>query len=119
MSVEEAASDPPADDPPAAAVGRQVDRRRMPRTAVEIHCNVHTGAHVHSASIRDISAEGAMLRGVPGLLPGDVLQLRLSRLPGRAIVALVRGVSLLGIHIEIAGPAERAAWQEAVRDILP
>lgn len=119
MSVEDAGSDPPPGDPLDSAVGPQVDRRRMPRATVEIHCTVHTGAHVHNATIRDISAEGAMLRGVPGLLQDDVLQLRLSRLPGRPIVALVRGVSLLGIHIEIAGPAERAAWHEAVRDVLP
>jgi len=84
-----------------------------------LHCTVHTGAHVHDATIRDVSAEGAMLRGVRGLLPDDLLRLRLSRLPGRPILALVRGVSLLGIHIEIAGPEERAAWQEALRDVLP
>jgi len=94
------------------------ERRRAPRFAVDLDCTVFTGRHVHEGQLRDISTGGAMLRRVPGLVGGDMLRIRVARLPDISFHARVRGVSLLGAHVEIEGPVDQELWEDAMADLL-
>ncbi len=68
--------------------------------------------------VRDVSTSGAMLHGVRNVTAGHLVRLRLDRMPDQPILARVRGVSLLGVHVSIEGVLDRELWQEALRDIL-
>ncbi len=141
MSDTAAGADPPQDptrptaprDPPAAAPtgGPSVsaalsaiadavgERRQAPRVNADLPCTVFAGPHVHDGVIRDVSAGGALLRGVPGLIAGDTVRLRLSAEPDQRIAVRVRAISLLGAHLAIEDDAASASWRQAVRDLLP
>lgn len=119
------APDRPGLDPSVrAAISEGLgDRRAAPRTQVEEPCRVLFGPHVLDGVLRDVSAGGAMLRGVPGLIAGDVVGLTIPRLGDRRFVARVRGITLLGAHLALADEVEAAAWQAAlgplVRNLAP
>ncbi|BDG71397.1 PilZ domain-containing protein [Roseomonas fluvialis] len=95
------------------------ERREGARVEVQLPCTVFIGSHVHDGTLRDISAGGAMVHGVRGLLAGDLVRLRLARLTDHIFIAEVRGVSLLGVHLAIRAGAEQSLWQEKIRDLLP
>lgn len=95
----------------AAAVG---ERRSAPRFVVDLACTVFTGALVREGTLRDVSEGGALLRGVVGLAPEDIVHIRLPVHPGRPFRVRVQGVSLLGAHLAVEGEAEQALWQEAM-----
>src|SRR5262245_6419171 len=102
-----------------AAIAAALDERRDgPRYPLREDCVVLAGQHALQASLRDVSTGGAMIHGIRGVLTGDLIRLRLSRLPERPILARVRGVSLLGLHVSIEGLVERALWREALRDVF-
>lgn len=105
-----------APDPALAAAFAEGlgDRRQSPRFPAEIPCTVLTGRHVHDGVLRNVSAGGAMLRNVPGLVADDLVQLRLSQHPGFAFHARVRAISLIGAHLEVEGAADRANWTALV-----
>jgi hypothetical protein len=94
------------------------ERREGARVEVQLPCTVFIGSHVHDGTLRDISAGGAMVHGVRGMLAGDAVRLRLARLTDHVFVAEVRGVSLLGVHLAIRAGDELALWHETVRDLL-
>lgn len=93
------------------------ERRQAPRFVVDHPCTVYTGRHVHDGHLRDVSEGGAMLRGVPGLLAGDLLLVKLMQRPDTPFRATVRGVSLLGAHIAIEDPAEAGTWRRLIFDL--
>jgi hypothetical protein len=95
------------------------ERREGPRVLVQEPCTLFIGSHVHDAVLRDVSEGGAMLHGLRGLLTGDAVRLRVARLSEHAFIGEVRGISLLGVHVAIADPAEKALWREVVRALLP
>ena len=104
--------DPAAEAKIAAGLG---DRRGAARVPVDEPCTVVVGTQIHHAELRDVSAGGAMLRGVPGLAAGDVLDLTLPRLGVRRFVMIVRGVSLLGAHLALCHPEEDGAgWRDEI-----
>ncbi|MBR0670845.1 PilZ domain-containing protein [Neoroseomonas soli] len=112
---DEAAPDGGAADSIAAALD---ERRDGPRFPLRENCTVFAGAHVHHASVRDVSAGGAMLHGVRGVAAGDLIHIRLARRPDWSIGARVRGVSLIGVHVAIDGAGDQAIWREALKDVL-
>lgn len=94
------------------------ERRHAPRFVVDLDCTVYTARHVLEGQLRDISAGGAMLRHVPGLVAGDMLRIRIARLPDISFHARVRGVSLLGAHVQIEGPVDQELWEGTMSDLL-
>lgn len=123
MSDTPAGGDPPQDParPTAlSAIAEAVgERRQAPRAIADSPCTVFAGRHVLDGVIRDVSAGGALLRGVPGLVAGDTVRLRLSHEPDLRIALRVRAMSLLGAHLAIEDETAAAAWRHAVRDLLP
>jgi hypothetical protein len=95
------------------------ERRDGPRIEVQLPCTVFIGSHVQDGMLRDVSSGGGMVHGMRGMLAGDLVRLRLSRLTEHVFVAEVRGVSLLGVHLAIRAGADQALWREAIRDLLP
>lgn len=59
-----------------------------------------------------------MLHGLRGIKAGDLLRLRLDRMPDHPVLARVRGVSLLGVHLSIEGVFEKELWRSALHDVL-
>lgn len=108
----------PDPDLAAAIAAGLGDRRGSPRVIVQEPCFVQFGRHAHDAVLRDVSAGGAMLRGVPGLIAGDLVHLTVPRLGGRRFAARVRAVTLLGAHLALADEAEAEAWEAALSPIL-
>jgi len=98
-----------------AALDERRDGQRFP---LREDCFVLIGPHMQQASVRDVSEGGAMLHGMRGALAGDLVRIRLQRLPNRPILARVRGISLIGAHLSIEGDQERAVWREALKDVL-
>jgi len=114
-------SDRPEEAGPGAAgsIAAALDERRDgPRVPFNEDCAVLAGPHLIHATIRDVSAGGAMLHGMRGVLAGDLVRIRLQRLPNHPILARVRGISLIGSHLSIEGEAEQAVWRNALRDVL-
>ena len=110
---------PPGGTAPAGAIAAAFDERRdAPRFPLNENCTVFVGPHVYQASVRDVSAGGAMLHGVRGVIEGDLVRLRLLRLPDHPIEARVRGISLIGVHVAIEGPLDQAIWRQALKDVL-
>lgn len=110
---------PDADAAVRAAIAEGLgDRRAAPRVLVEEPCRVLFGPHVLDGVLRDVSAGGAMLRGVPGLIAGDLVGLTVPRLGERRFVARVRGITLLGAHLALADEVEAAAWQAALGPLV-
>lgn len=104
--------DPTAAAKIAAGLG---DRRGSARVPVDEPCTVVVGTQIHHAELRDVSVGGAMLRGVPGLVAGDVLDLTLPRLGVRRFAMTVRAVSLLGAHLSLRYPEEDAeGWRDEI-----
>lgn len=95
------------------------ERREGARTPVQLPCTVLIGSHVHDGTLQDVSARGGMVRGVRGLIAGDLVRLRLSRITDHVFVAEVRGVSLLGVHLAIVGGADQTQWRATMRGMLP
>jgi hypothetical protein len=94
------------------------DRRGSARVPVDEPCTAVVGSQIHHAELRDVSDGGAMLRGVPGLMAGDQLDLTLPRLGIRRFAMVVRGVSLLGAHLSLRSPEEDAeAWREEIAPV--
>ncbi len=99
----------------AAGLG---DRRESTRVPVDEPCTAVVGTQIHHAELRDVSTGGAMLRGVPGLMAGDQLDLTLPRLGVRRFAMVVRAVSLLGAHLSLRFPDEdAAAWREEIAPV--
>jgi hypothetical protein len=109
----------PARDPASVILAGLGERREGPRIEVQEPCTVFIAAHVHDGTLRDVSTGGAMVHGVRGLLAGDMVRLRVSRLSDHTFIAEVRGVSLLGVHLAIQGAADQVLWRETIRDFLP
>ncbi len=96
----------------AAGLG---ERRESARVPVDEPCTAVVGSQIHHAELRDVSDGGAMLRGVPGLMAGDQLDLTLPRLGVRRYAMVVRAVSLLGAHLSLRFPDEDSdAWREEI-----
>jgi hypothetical protein len=96
----------------AAGLG---DRRESARVPVDEPCTAVVGTQIHHAELRDVSEGGAMLRGVPGLMAGDPVDLTLPRLGLRRFAMTVRAVSLLGSHLSLRYPDEDAdAWRDEI-----
>lgn len=103
----------------AEAIAAGLDERRdAPRFPLGEDCEVLFGMHVQRVAVRNVSASGAMLHGVRHVIVGDVVRLCLDRRPDQPILARVRGISLLGVHVSIEGERDRALWQAALRDVL-
>lgn len=94
------------------------ERRDAPRFPLREDCTVLSGMQVQRAVVRDVSTSGAMLHGVRNVAAGHLVRLRLDRMPDQPILARVRGVSLLGVHVSIEGTLEKELWQDALRDVL-
>jgi hypothetical protein len=109
----------PARDPASVILAGLGERREGPRIEVQEPCTVFIGSHVYDGTLRDVSIGGAMVHGVRGLLAGDLVRLRVSRLAAHTFIAEVRGVSLLGVHVAIQGASDQALWRETIRDFLP
>lgn len=109
----------PPDPRLAAAIAAGLgDRRESERVIVQEPCLVAFGRHAYDAVLRDVSAGGAMLQGVPGLIEGDLVHLTVPRLGDRRFAARVRGVTLLGSHLAMADEAEAEAWEAALAPLL-
>lgn len=94
------------------------DRRESTRVPVDEPCTAVVGTQIHQAELRDVSTGGAMLRGVPGLMAGDQLDLTLPRLGVRRFAMVVRAVSLLGAHLSLRYPEEDSvAWREEIAPV--
>jgi hypothetical protein len=94
------------------------DRRGSARVLVDEPCTAVVGSQIHHADLRDVSAGGAMLRGVPGLMAGDQLDLTLPRLGLRRFAMVVRAVSLLGAHLALRFPDEDSeAWRDEIAPV--
>jgi hypothetical protein len=106
-------------DPPADFLAGLGERRRGPRVKIEEFCTIYFGSHVRYGTLHDVSPGGAMVHGVRGLVEGDLVRLRLSRLSSHAFAVEVRAVSLLGVHLAIRTAQEAALWRTTIRDILP
>ncbi len=114
-----AGAEPPAPNRFAETIAAALDERRdAPRFPLREDCMVLSGTHVQQATVRDVSASGAMLHGVRGVILGDLVRLRLARMPDQPILARVRGISLLGVHLSIEDGTDREIWQAALRDVL-
>lgn len=113
-------ADPRAEDAALrAALNHSLgERRASPRVIVEEPCIVQYGPHVVSGVLRDVSAGGAMLRGVSGLIQGDIVALTVPRLGTRRFLVVVRGITLLGAHLGLADEDEAAAWRIALNPLL-
>jgi PilZ domain len=106
-------------DPAAVILDGLGERREGPRIEVQLPCTIFIGSHVHDGLLRDVSAGGGMVHGVRGMLAGDLVRVRLSRLTDHVFVAEVRAVSLLGIHLAVRAGTDQALWREAIRGLLP
>jgi hypothetical protein len=109
----------PGDQAIRAAIQNSIgERRAAPRVIVEEPCIVHYGPHVVSGVLRDVSAGGAMLRGVSGLIAGDSVALVVPRLGTRRFIVVVRAMTLLGAHLGLADQDEAGAWRRALSPLL-
>jgi hypothetical protein len=105
--------------PAAVILAGLGDRRDGVRVTVQEPCTVFIGSHVHDGTLRDVSPGGAMVHGVRGLIAGDAVRLRVSRLTDHVFDAEVRGVSLLGVHLAIRGAGAQGLWRDTIGDLLP
>lgn len=94
------------------------ERRDAPRFPLREDCTVLSGTLVHRAVVRDVSTSGAMLHGIRNVHIGSLVRLRLDRMPDHPVLARVRGVSVLGVHLSIEGRLDNELWREALQDVL-
>jgi methyl-accepting chemotaxis protein len=97
----------------------EVDRRRATRHVVDLPCRLNTAGQVHAATLADISATGAHLRGAPRLAPGarGTVSLEGMAMP---VPFVVRSVDDRGaLHVEFEIDATVAQALAALLDRLP